>query len=115
APAYWPAEPLQRIDISAIVALFINGGLEDEGLCPKSRMSQYPAKTLVSNLAFSNVRVTIEPRTERAPGIIGMDQFHPIHAEGAICGGERALETVPGLHVVTGCQKMTGIKAVRDR
>src|SRR5690242_11280505 len=110
-----PAEALQCRNIPAVVALFIHRRLENERLRAKRGMRQDAAKALLSDLAFSDVGMTVETRTERTFGVVGVDHFHLIHAESEISRSDGLIEARGGGHVITGRQKMAGIEAVCDR
>ena len=67
-------ELFQGVQIALVVAGLVDGGFEDEGFAAEFGMAQDAAEPFQPDVAFADGGVTIDARTERRFGIVGVNQ-----------------------------------------
>src|SRR5580704_14396639 len=105
---------LEGVDIPAVVAGLIDGGLSDEGDMSEAWVVEQTAEGFDADGTFSDVLMAVELRSPRSLGVIAMDDFHMVQANGRIEMLQGLVETLLADDVIAGNVRVAGIDAGGD-
>ncbi len=93
----------------------IDRRFENEGFISQFLVGQNAGEACFSDLAFADVFVPIQMRTQRSFGIVGVEDLDLVEPEYAVGCGYCCFQTGGGGDIEARGQKMAGIKAIGDR
>src|SRR5580704_12186847 len=102
---------LEGVDIPAVVAGLIDGGFSDERDMSEAGAVEQNAEWFNADGTFSNVLMAVELRSSRSLGVVAMDDFHMVQANGRIEMLQGLVETRFADDVVAGNMRVAGINA----
>src|ERR1700722_20814468 len=102
---------LEGVDIPAVVAGLIDRGFSDEGDMSEARVVEENAEWFAADGTFSNVLMAVELRSSRSLGVVAMDDFHMVQANGRIEMLQGLLDALFADEVIAGDVGVAGINA----
>src|SRR6202046_1433314 len=102
---------LEGVDIPAVVAGLVDGGFSDEGDMSEAWVVEQNAEWFDADATFSNVLMAVELRSARGLGVVAMDDFHMVQANGRIEMLQGLVDALGADDVIASNVRVAGINA----